>query len=353
MVEPLPLVTTTSRSTFRRCPQKYIWRFEEGLTRNGESADALWFGTGIHIALAGWYMKGTRRGPHPADTFADWCDGEIREIRASREEWDDKAKYEDARELGIAMLENYVEEYGKDEDWYIIAIEQPFKIRVTSHRVPVALFMSAWDGVYRSRRNGRVYLIENKTASQVSTAYLELDDQAGVYWAVAGEWLRKKGILKPGEEIAGIMYNFLRKTRGDDRERNEGGAYLNKDGSVSKKQPSPAFVRHLVERSPREQKTQLDRLANEVAVMNAVRAGDIPVTKNTTRDCTWCEFFDMCRLHERGSRAWRELARTQFTKEDPYARYRKSASELCPQQGELLRSVVPVQPRLQRRGHQG
>jgi hypothetical protein len=323
----LPLVTTTSRSTFRRCPQRYIWRFEDGLTPRGESADALWFGTGIHEALAKWYLKGTRRGPHPADTFEEWCANEFREIRASREEWEDQPKFEDARDLGVAMLENYIEEYGRDSDWYIIAIEQPFKIKVTWHGKEIALFMSAWDGVLKNKRDGRIYLLENKTAAQISTAYLELDDQGGIYWAVASAWLTERGILKPGENIAGIIYNFLRKTKGDDRPQNELGQYLNKDMTVSKKQPSPAFVRYLVERTPREQRTQLERLANEVAVMNAVRAGTIPVTKNTTRECTWCEFFAMCKLHERGNNAWKELSRSLYDRDDPYGRYRKSASE--------------------------
>jgi hypothetical protein len=322
----LPLVTTTSRSTFRRCPQKWVWRFEDGLTQKGETADALWFGTGVHEALAKWYLRGARRGPRPADTFDNWCSNEMREIRASREEWEDQAKYEDALELGIAMLDNYIQEYGADDNWDIVAIEQPFKIRVTWHGKPVALFMSTWDGVYRDRKDGKLYLLEHKTASQITLPYLALDDQAGVYLAVAEQWLKTKNIMRQNEHIAGIMYNFLRKTMGDDRDRNEGGAYLNKDGSVSKKQPPPPFVRNLVERGPGESRTQMERLANEVAVMNAVRDGTIPVTKSTTKDCTWCEFFYVCTLHERGSTtAFNEYVRHGFTKKNPFDRYQKSA----------------------------
>jgi PD-(D/E)XK nuclease superfamily len=324
---PLPVVTTSSRSAFRRCPQKWVWRFEDGLSPKGEMADALWFGIGIHEALANWYQKGRRRGVHPATTFTNWCSDEMREIRAAREEWEDQAKYENAMDLGIAMLEGYIDKYGKDPSWSVIATEQPFKIKVTWHGKPIALFMSTWDGVYRDMNDGRLYLMEHKTAGQISLAYLELDDQAGSYWAVASEWLRAKGILGPGDEIAGIMYNFLRKTPGDDRPQNEGGAYLNKDGSVSKKQPPPAFVRHLVERTSGEQKVQLERLAREVAVMNAVRDGTIPVTKNTTKDCTFCEFFAACTLHEHGStRAFDEYVRHSFTRTNPFDRYLKSAS---------------------------
>jgi PD-(D/E)XK nuclease superfamily len=325
----LPIITTSERSTFRKCPQKWWWKYRMGLTSTEETADALWFGTGVHIALAKWYLKGRRRGPHPADTFEDWVGAEMREIRANYashdREWFDEPKFEDALDLGTNMLTHYVEHYGRDPQWQIIAIETPFKVQVTRHGDPIALFMSAWDGVLRDLTDGRIYLLENKTASQIMLAYLELDDQAGSYFAVASAVLRARGILKPNEEIAGIVYNFLRKSKKDERPRNEGGAYLNANGTVSKRQPPERFVRHKVERLASEQRTQMERLADEVAVMNAMRAGTIPVYKNTTRDCTFCEFFIMCQLHEQGNDNWREVAAASYRQRNPYDRYVKSA----------------------------
>ena len=326
MINDLPFVTTTERSTFRRCSFRWHLRFRLGLTPKTETADALWFGTGVHIALAEWYKKGLRRGPHPAKTFSEWCGDEIREIRANvTDDWYEEPKYEDARELGVAMLENYVDYYGKDPDWEILAIEHPFKVKVMRKGVPIAIFMSTWDGVFRDKTDGRVYLLEHKTAGQISTAYLELDDQGGVYYAVADSVLRANGTLQPTEHIAGVMYNFLRKTSGDDRPENEEGLKVNQDGRVSKRQPPPAFVRQIVERSPSESKTQLERLADEVTIMNAMREGSLPIIKNTTKDCTFCEYFDMCKLHERGGVAWQTLAHSLYTTSDPYARYIKSA----------------------------
>lgn len=320
---------TSERSCFRRCPQKWWWRFRMGLVPKGQTVDALWFGIGIHLALAQWYEKGKKRGRHPAETFSEWAAGEEREIRAqlpeSGREWYDEPKFIDAQELGVAMLTEYVGFYGKDSHLFVIAIEQPFRINITYQGRIVAIFGSTFDGVVRDLTDGRIYLLEHKTAGQISLAYLELDDQAGAYWAVANAVLRAKKLIGPNEQISGILYNFLRKSLPDDRPADKDGNRLNKDGTVSKRQPADPFVRHIVERSPAEQRTQLERMADEVVVMNAMRAGEIPVYKNTTRDCTWCEFFTMCTLHERGGDSWRTVMRADFSQQDPYADNRKSA----------------------------
>ncbi len=301
-----------------------------GLVSKYEEPDALWFGIGIHEALAQWYKPGLRRGVQPAAYFRQWCGDEMREIAANYNDRDsvwgeDAPKYEDALELGVAMLEGYIDEYGKDPDWDVIATEYPFEVNVTHEGETVAVFASVWDGVYRDRSDGLLYLMEHKTARQISTSYLALDDQAGAYWAVAGTFLRAKGVLRPDEEIAGITYNFLRKSMPDERLVNDEGLSLNKDGSVSKKQPTSRFLREVVERSPAEQQTQLLRMADEVRVMNAMRDGTIPVYKNTNRDCTFCQFFTMCTLHERGGESWKTVMKAEFVQQNPYADRRKPA----------------------------
>lgn len=326
----LPIVTTSSRTAFRRCPQRWWWQYIEGYQPKGEVPDALWFGIGVHEALASWYGEGMRRGPHPAKTFAKWCDDETREVAASyadhnREEFE-SARYENALELGVDMLNGYVEEYGKDRNWDVIAIERPFKVKVMLNGKQIAWFMSTWDGIYRDRASGRIFLMEHKTTSQIMTAFLELDDQAGIYWAFAQPILRKTGILDKNEEIEGIMYNYLRKSKADLRPRNAQGLALNKDMTISKRQPPQRYLRHLVERSPGERQSQVFRLADEVSWMNAMLRGDMPVTKSTSKECTFCPFFTMCKVHERGGEAWKQIARIDFVKGEPFDRYLKSAA---------------------------
>lgn len=322
----LPLVNTSARKCFRRCPRQWVWSYVDGLQVRGDQADALWLGTGVHLALAEWYQPGYKRGQHPARTFEKWADGEVRYVRSYLGENFEDAVWEDAVELGTAMLENYIDEYGKDPDWYIIAIEQQFKVKLTYQGDDIAWFFGTFDGVLRLRSDRRVYLIEHKTAGQISLPYLVLDDQAGGYWAVATRVLRARGVLRSDEYIAGIIYNFLRKAKPDDRPQDESGQYLNKDGSVSRRQPPPYFTREIVERSPAELRSTLLRLKDEVYLMNLVRNGELPIIKNTTRECTFCEFFHMCQLHERGGEAWRTLA-AEYNRRDPYENYTKSAAE--------------------------
>jgi hypothetical protein len=321
----LPILRTSERSVFKRCPQRWWWEYRQGYRQRSPQADALWFGIGIHEALAQWYLKGRRRGPHPADTWEAWAGEEIAFARTYLDDTFDEPVWYDARDLGIAMLESYTSEYGRDTQWDIISIEQPFKVRIMRDGTPVAYFTSRWDGVLRNLDDGNIYLLENKTAAQITLAYLELDDQAGSYWAVASQLLKTQGILSKDEQIAGIIYNFLRKAKPDERPFNDDGLYLNKDGSVSKKQPPHAFVRTIIERSPKEQRTQLERIADEVSVMNAMREGTIPVTKTVTKDCTYCPFWVPCTLHERGSEAYKTVLKNNFSQNDPYQDMRKAA----------------------------
>jgi hypothetical protein len=264
------------------------------------------------------------------------------------------------------MLENYVEHYGKDPKWHIIATEEPFRITIKRNKQPVVIFQSRWDGVLRQLSDGGIYLLEHKTTGQITLPYLEIDSQAGSYYAVASQILRARGILKPGQEIAGIIYNFLRRTPGDDRPQDEQGLYLNKPtkahyiealagidgwtepvlrkmklddldsiaaanhmvvgGDVSKSQPPPAFVREIVLRSHAEQRKQLDRIADEVQWMNAVRNGTLPVLKHDRKDCPRCPFWIPCQLDERSNYAEAEsVLRSDYYKVDPYEDTRKSA----------------------------
>jgi hypothetical protein len=324
---PIPILRTSERSTFKKCAWRWLMEYRYGYKPRGKQADALWFGIGIHEALAQWYLKGKRRGPHPADTFADWCGDEIAFARTYLTDTFEEPVWEDAKELGIAMLTGYVEEWGKDPQWQIIAVEQPFEITLKRNRKAAVIFKSRWDGVFRDLATGYILLLESKTAAQIATAYLELDDQGGSYWAVAGHVLRAAGVLKPGEEIAGIQYNFLRKAMPDERERNADGYYLNLNGSVSKKQPPPYFLRpDPVMRNASEQATQLQRITDEVAWMNAIRDGSLPVIKTPTRDCPRCPFWGPCTLHEQGSDSYKTLLASNFTQEDPYEDDSKSAA---------------------------
>ena len=326
-----PTIRTSERSSFGRCPQQWEWAYRYGLKSKAKPADALWFGIGIHEALAEWYMDGFDRGPVPSKTFDKWVGEEIRFIQANYEdrerEWYDEELYLDARELGMSMLDHYLEVYGDDPYLEILAIEQPFEIEVVVDDEVAAIFKSRLDGVAIDHWDNLLVLLEHKTAGSIKTVHLPLDNQAGSYFAVATIVLRHQGIIGRKDVVDGILYNFLRKSRKDPRERDAQGRYLNKDGRVSKRQPPVAFLRDFVDRMPREVNNQMRRLSDEVKLMNGMRIGELPVTKNVTGMCPNCQFFQMCVLHEKGGTAWKDFRDAHYTVENPYEDMRKSATE--------------------------
>jgi hypothetical protein len=68
------------------------------------------------------------------------------------------------------------------------------------------------------------------------------------------------------------------------------------------------------------------RLTNEVHVMNLVREGKLPVNKVVTDMCTYCPFFTMCIMHERGGGAWKDYRDSMYTRAEQ-SPLRKSAAE--------------------------
>lgn len=323
------MVRTSERKTFRGCPQAWWWQYREGLVPKGRPAGALWFGTGVHYALAEWYDLGFNRGPRPATTFNKWVGKDMAEEIAAGKNKNGETEYEDARVLGVSMLKGYVEEYGKDEDLETIAVEQPFQVDLKDEDgLYVCTAVGTFDGVLYDHGDNSFYLWEHKTAAAISTAFLALDDQAGTYFAVSDTVLRADGTLGSKERVQGVLYNYLRKGKPDPRPKNDKGHYLNKDGSVSKSQPQKLYHREVIERNAGEVNKQLSRLRDDATLMQMMRDGRAPLIKNTTFRCPSCRFFELCQLDEKGNqRAVKQYKRTAYTVQDPYADHRKSAAE--------------------------
>lgn len=327
---PLPMLRNSERTDFKRCPQRWWWSWRDGLYEAGPPAIALWFGTGWHLVMAHHYGKpGLKRGANPLKVWRDWVGDEIPKIRVNLrgdQEYKEEV-YIDALALGERMIGNYIDRWGKDSTWHMIQVERPFEVVIMSEagerRV---LFCGTYDGVYRDLKDDSIWLLEHKTAKAISLGHLTLDDQGGSYFLVASRDLRHDKLIGPKENLRGIMYNFARKAPGDDRPRNAQGLALNKDGQVSKQQPSPLFVRHPVTRTMRERNSMVRRIQAEVEHMTAMKEGVLPIYKTPTKDCSWgCKFYEMCVMHESGGPDWEEYRDNIFKVCDPYQEHRKSA----------------------------
>ncbi|MGH7774448.1 MAG: PD-(D/E)XK nuclease family protein [Candidatus Binatia bacterium] len=330
-LKPL-IVRNSSRTKFKRCPRAYWWAYEDGLAPR-RASDPLVFGTWVHEALAAWYCgPGKKRGPHPADIFSQISDSDLRSVKIESEEKEDK--YHSMQDLGVTLLEEYVNFYGRDENMLILKPEKTisFRIPIPGSKVRVQQ-VGTVDGVYRDGMTGYAWLLEHKTAKTISTSHLSLDEQPSTYLSTAERSLRRKGLLASDERIHGIMYNFLRKGLPDTRPIDDEGYALNKNGSRSKTQPKPLFHRHPIHRTTKARKRFLNRLQQDARRMLDLRAevaehGESVIMKTPHWSCTrFCEFFGMCELEENGGN-WQTYRDAMYVKRDPFIDHRKSSDEV-------------------------
>jgi hypothetical protein len=310
---------------------------------------ALKFGTLVHKALEVRYPPGIKRGPKPAETFEKIFQAEQRNVEKT---WKMKVddSWEDMLEIGIDMLELFIEKYGRDEDWKVIESEMTFQVpvylpseyaeqdplvaflelprAVLSGKQPLFYYVGTMDGVWENRMDGGVRVIDWKTTGKDPEKEARgkslLDEQTTAYWTWGVDWLIKEKLLKERQVRAldGMVFTFLRKGKRDPRPANAQGLYLNQDGTVSKKQPPPMFHREQVYRSEVEQQMARTRVIQEFIEMAACRKGILATYKTPETGqmghCGWCPVRDICELHESGA-DWKLMRSSSMEAWDGYS----------------------------------
>lgn len=342
----LPLLRNSERSDFNTCPAKHQWRWNEGLVPQMPMKSAAWFGGIVHVALAEWYQpagakNGFVRGRDPRETIQEAFKGEYTTISAGPY-FDQVAEkeYWDAAELGLIMMTAYLANYGTDEAWEVIQPEMRFDAKIPfnarqravmekwEHAEPLKFItkvVGTLDMAIRDHQDGHVKVVDHKTTNKKeNTAWLIKDNQTGTYIAVTTGFLRARGLIGPNEAVVGAIWNYLRKGKPDTRQTDDLGRALNKDGSVSKQQPSPLFWREDLRRNKHNRLRQVSRIADDAEHIAAVRSGLLPVTKHPGEHCAWCSFKDLCDVDEDGGDV-EQYKKDVYKFEDPYADHREGA----------------------------
>ena len=354
----MPLLRNSERSEFDRCRWSWDKAYNVKIKPIREKP-ALRFGTLIHKALEAYYKKGTRRGPHPAETFVKLYDEQVKKFGDFGVYSDDE--WVEARKLGVDMLEHYVEHWGKDPAWKVLATEIPFRVPVINPRTKKLWFYSVGviDLVIQDMETGMVGMADHKTTKDDptrSTGYLTLDDQAGAYWRYGQQAIREAGLLPKGMTLDGIEFNFLRKAVRDTRPKNSAGLSLNKPtkaeilayfdtqgqgwpskmtvdqvldmdptlfrlGAPSKVQPAPYFHREPVYRTEQDGEKTHTRVLNQFLEMQMARNGKLAIRKSPNKmNCAGCGFRDLCEIDEMGQN-WKPVAEATHQAWDPYGEH--------------------------------
>lgn len=362
----LPLLRTSERTTYKRCPWQWYQSYERGLTPVNPRQDARWFGTGIHLCKAEWYIPGRKRGRNMHDTWDEYAQDTFVAVQAQGlvdDEWN--KEHVDANELAHAMIDGHLATYGEDDNWEVIAAEQRFSVLIPDPRPEhkgkaVTRYIGTIDLIVRELDTGEVWLDDTKTASRIYTHHLTLLEQPTAYVAVGTHTLREQGLIGPEERVRGIIFDFMRKGIPDNRPINAEGLKCNKPlkkhyeeslsgiagfnpkwtlvqmevfaenhgvtvyGDVSKDQGTPLFLREKIEKTPKECARQIRRIGEEALHMKAIRAGELPILKTPQDNCNWCDFFELCELDESGGDT-EYFEEGAFTRRDPYGDHRDGA----------------------------
>jgi hypothetical protein len=322
----LPMFRSHEGIDYKRCVKKWYWRWRRGLVPKHRTFGALELGTWVHEALALWYKPlsgGSRHDVDLSDLFTNIAESAVRWAVAEGAEEHHLAKAEELMMLGKAMMAAYQQHY-RNDGFVSIASEIPIELIVTDEAdKPLARYKLKPDLV--GRFPDGIWLVEHKTAASIRTDHLVIDDQARPYGAIAETQLRKLGLLKPTERMKGVMYNFLRKGMPDERQVDEKGLALNKNGTVSKRQSAPLFKRYPVLLSRAAKAATLRRKRGEILeitmIADAIRDGRINpagLRKTPHWSCPkTCDFFAMCALEEEGAPI-KEMERGMFTRRNPY-----------------------------------
>ena len=251
----LPLLRQSERGVFKKCQWAW-WQQHVNPILGGsgivpivekwkEAAD---FGTLFHVALAEYYLPGTKRGPHPSETWEKLANQVRAEIRTTEVVDDELIKtWDDFYELGLVLTEAYVERYQGDPHWDVLDAERRFRVVIPDVRYkplksekgkrgyrPMVILVGTIDLCFRDLNNednkGRpiIKMVDHKTVGRFeSLHYLTLDEQASTYISVATHALREQELIEKDEVVRGMEYNFIRRAKLDTRQRDSLGQARN------------------------------------------------------------------------------------------------------------------------------
>lgn len=220
-------------------------------------------------------------------------------VREVKREWlydPTTGRQTEEQELVEWMYDGYVEHYGADPQWKVLAVEHAPVIplptpRGTRSRYRLKLkidLIVKWDG--------KVWIVDHKTGKDLPrNKELDINDQFGLYtWAMR----------QLGKPVLGSVHNALRSHRNKDQERH----------------PQP-----LEERFSRTRMFRADAELNSLAVdaywwarmaWQARGGGDAPRSPNEDT-CKWrCDFLDAC-LYGRKGGDTRSMLRDMGYVQDP------------------------------------
>lgn len=257
-------IHASDRGTFKKCRRNWDWSspMRENLVKRVDMQGVimpLWFGTGVHYALAQYYNPLLRRDP--LETFNWWWDLQMNGGILTEDLLDlsydrhpqrlitygdhtdevpvsytvkglydlhpdpNPEVFEEHRDLGNGMLEFYKQYAEREDNFAVIVEEHTFSVPVTDSDGNIFFAVDPRDGqrkevhirgtqdaIIQDLETAQFGILEHKTAIQIGEEYhrkLEKDEQCTTYM-YAGEREAEIHDLEY-EKISFVLYNAIRK----------------------------------------------------------------------------------------------------------------------------------------------
>lgn len=259
------VISFSELDAFKQCPHKWQLAYEERWSSDKDETTAAGRGTLWHQMLDSHYTAIRNEGD-PEQAVAE----RVKSFRRV-------GKDPDTIDLLEWMYAGYLEAYGYDDQWQVIAIEHrahvPLGFLDDGRRVILKMII---DLIVKDRETRRAWLVDHKShATLPRSKELDLDDQFGLY-----TW----GLRQLGHKPIGSVYSTARTQR----------------NKVKPQSLDERFDRYLMARTD----TELDTIAREaLATARTIHSPANYRERHTNSDtCKWrCDFTEACLMGRKTS----------------------------------------------------
>lgn len=297
----------TQVSDFLRCPKRYDYAWVQGLEAKQRN-EKLTIGSAIHKFLELWYAD--HRALDAMDAMREYIIADSTAL--------DETQVQDMLMLCTGIATNYVQHYGIEPNWTVIATEKSFSEYLgdcISYTGTIDMLVQDEDGKY--------WIVDHKTTTNLDIydKNSDMDRQISRYW-----WAIERNL---DIDIEGFIYNIILKELPVEPKILKSGQ-LSKDKSQKttaklyraaieyhglneedyadflqylEEQPKEFFRRIKVERCISEMRAAIDEMK---LVIYDIQAKEYSGRwyRNITKDCHWdCPFKTLCVAEMDGSNA--------------------------------------------------
>lgn len=206
---PEIIVSYSELSTFRQCPLKHHLAYQRRWRKPTPEDSALTRGTLWHTVLEEHY-KTISQSKYAGKKRTEAQDKRILAVAWERiipHLFDENGAQTPNQELITWMYQGYVEKYGTDQRWKIIATEHQILVPLLDENGNVSRYVLKVkiDLIVMDLQHGFIWIIDHKSCGDLPKQFdLDLDDQFGLYqWAVQ----------RVGRLVQGTIHSAARTTR--------------------------------------------------------------------------------------------------------------------------------------------